>query len=200
MSGATLGTIIAVALVVVIVLLVIFALRRRRTRRGEEQRERTREEFGSEYERAAEEHGSEEEAEKELRQRRSRMERQIEPLSDEGRERYEERWREVEGVFVDNPERSIELADRTVADLLEERNFVAESSQSEEETEQGLAAVHPEVADDYREARRARAGVVSRSARGPEESSGEETDEADTEELRQAIRRYRAVYERLMER
>jgi len=194
-SGATLGTIIAVVVVVVIVLLVIFAQRRRRAQRGEEQRERTREEFGSEYERIVEERGSEEEAEKELRQRRGRVERQIEPLSDEGRERYEERWREVEGVFVDNPERSIELADRTVADLLEERNFVANSSQSEKETEQGLAAMHPEVADHYREARRARAGVVGRSARSPEE-----TDEEGTEELRQAIRRYRTVYERLMER
>ena len=201
MSGTVLGTIIAVAVVVVIVLLIIyFASRRRQTQRGEEQRERTREEFGSEYERTAEERGSEEEAEKELRQRRGRVERQVEPLSDESRQRYEERWREVEGIFVENPERSIELADRTVADLLEERNFVADSSQSEDETERGLGAMHPEVADDYREARRARAGVVARSARGPEDSSGEAADEKGTEELRQAIRRYRTVYERLMER
>jgi hypothetical protein len=195
-----LGTIIAIAVLVVIVLVVIFVLRRRRTQRSEEQRERSREEFGSEYDRTVEERGSEEEAEKELRQRRGRMERQIEPLSDESRERYEERWREVEGVFVDNPERSIELADRTVADLLEERNFVADASQSEEEIERGLAAVHPEVADDYREARRIRATVVARSARGPEGSSEAETNEEDTEELRQAIRRYREVYEHLMER
>lgn len=200
MSGTTLGTIVAIAVVVVIVLLVIFALRRRRTQRGEEQRERTREEFGSEYERTAEERGSEEEAERELRQRRGRVERQVEPLSDESRRRYEERWREVEGVFVDNPGRSIELADRTVSELLEERNFIASSSQSEDETERSLAAMHPEVADDYREARRARAGVVARSARGPEDPSGEETGEEGTEELRQAIRRYRAVYKRLMER
>lgn len=198
MGSVTLGTIIAIIVVIVIVLLVIFALRRRRTQRGEEQRERTREEFGSEYDRTAEERGSEEEAEKELRQRRGRMERQIEPLSDESRESYEGRWQEVESVFVDNPERSIELADRTVTDLLEERNFVADSSQGEEETERGLAVMHPEVADDYREARRIRASVVSRSARGPEDSCADGTDEEGTEELRQAIRRYRKVYKRLM--
>jgi hypothetical protein len=174
-------------------------LRRRRAQRGEEQRERTREEFGSEYDRAAEEHGSEEEAEKELRQRRGRMERQIEPLSDESRGRYEERWQEVESVFVDNPERSIEMADRTVTDLLDERNFVAESAQGEEETERGLAVMHPGVADDYREARRIRASVVAKSARGPDESS-EGADEGGTEDLRQAIRKYRAVYELLMGR
>jgi hypothetical protein len=197
-SGATLGIIIAAAVIVVVVLLIIFFVsRRRRAQRGEEQRERTREEFGQEYDRTARERGSEEEAEKELRQRRGRVERQVEPLSDESRQRYEEHWGEVERVFVDNPERSIEMADRTVSDLLEERNFVADPAQSEEETERGLAAMHPEVADDYREARRIRADVIARTSSG--EDAGGETDEETTEELRQAIRKYRAVYERLME-
>src|SRR3712207_9543617 len=87
----------------------------------EQQRERTREEFGSEYERAAQERGSEEEAERELRERRGRVERQVEPLSEESRGRYEQRWGEDERVFVDNPGRSIELADRTVLVRSEER-------------------------------------------------------------------------------
>jgi hypothetical protein len=54
--------------------------------------------------------------------------------------------------------------------------------------------VHPEIADDYREARRIRAEVVGRSA-----GSAETDTEESTEELRQAIRKYRAVYERLMQ-
>ncbi|MBA2344529.1 MAG: hypothetical protein H0V83_05570 [Rubrobacter sp.] len=199
MSGATLGIIIAVVVVILILLAIYLVLRRGRNQRRDEQRERTREEFGSEYDHAVERHDSEEEAEKELRQRRGRMERQTETLSDESRGRYEERWREVESVFVDNPERSIELADRTVTDLLEERNFVAESAQGEEETERGLAVMHPEVADDYREARRIRASVVAKSSRGPDEPS-EDADEGGTEDLRQAIRKYRVVYERLMGR
>jgi hypothetical protein len=140
--------------------------RRSRTRRREEQRERTREEFGEEYERTARERGSEEEAEKELRRRRGRVERQVSPLSDESRQLYEERMREVEMIFVDNPERAVEMADRTVSDILVERNFVADPSQDDRETEEGLAVMYPEVAGDYREARRARADVVARSARG----------------------------------
>ena len=132
MSPTGLITIIVVA--VVVLLAIFFAMQRRRAQRSEEQRERTREEFGSEYERATQEWGSEEEAEKELRRRRGRVERQVEPLSGERRQRYEERWEEVERVFVDNPERSIELADRTVSDILEERTFVADPAQSEEET------------------------------------------------------------------
>jgi FtsZ-interacting cell division protein ZipA len=193
-STTTLIVVIVVVVVVVLLLALYFASRRRASQRSEEQRERSREEFGPEYERMAQERGSEEEAERELRERRGRVERRVEPLSEESRGRYEERWGEVERVFVDNPERSIEMADRTVSDILDERNFVSDVGQSEEETEQDLAAMHPDIADDYREARRIRADVVARSAGRGEEGSNEES----TEELRQAIRKYRAVYERLV--
>ncbi len=82
--------------------------------------------LGSEYERTVEERGSEEEAERELRERRGCVERQIERLSSESRGRFDEQWTEVERVFVDNPERSIEMADRTVFDVLTERKFVSD--------------------------------------------------------------------------
>ena len=194
MSTTTLIVIIVVAVIVILLLALFFASRRRRAQRSEEQRERTREEFGSEYDRTAQERGSEEEAERELMARRGRVERQVEPLSEESRGRYEEQWSEVERVFVENPERSIEMADRTVSDVLNERNFVSDPAQSDEETEKALAIMHPDVADDYREARRIRADVVARESRGSDEGSSEET----TEELRQAIRKYRAVYQRLV--
>ncbi len=119
----------------------------------------------------------------------------MEPLSAESRAHYEEQWGEVERVFVDNPERSIEMADRTVSDVLNERNFVADPAQGDEETERALAAVYPDIADDYREARRIRAEVVARASRSSDEGSSEET----TEELRQAIRKYGAVYGRLVQ-
>jgi FtsZ-interacting cell division protein ZipA len=193
MSSTTL-IIIVVAVIVLLLLAVYFSMRRRRAQRSERQRERTREEFGSEYERTAEARGSEEEAERELRERRGRVERQVEPLSEESRGRYEEQWGEVERVFVDNPSRSIELADRTVMEVLEERNFVSDPSQSDEDTERSLAVMHPDVADDYREARRIRADVVAGVGRFSEGTSEEET----TEELRQGIQRYRVVYRRIV--
>ena len=192
--SSTIVIIIVVAVIVLLLLAVYFSMRRSRAQRSERQRERTREEFGSEYERTAEARGSEEEAERELRERRGRVERQVEPLSEESRGRYEEQWGEVERVFVDNPSRSIELADRTVMEVLEERNFVSDPSQSDEETERSLAVMHPDVADDYREARRIRADVVAGVGRFSEESSEEET----TEELRQGIQRYRVVYRRIV--
>lgn len=193
------STTLLIIIVVVVVLLLALGtiplfMRQGRQRRREEQRRRTREEFGEEYERTVEERGSEEEAEKELRQRRGRVERLIQPLSDEGRRRYEERMHEVERIFIDNPERSIELADRAVSDLLEERNLISNAAQDDRETERSLAAAYPEIAEDYREARRARAEVVARSG----ESSGERSNEETTEELRQVVRKYRSVYERLV--
>ena len=196
MSTALIVTIVVVIVVVILLLAIFFAVRRSRARRQEQQRERSREEFGSEYERTAQEKGSEEEAERELRRRRGRVERNIEPLPDERREHFEAQWGEVERVFVENPEKSIEMADRTVSDVLHERRFVMDSSQSDEETEKNLAVLHPDVADDYREARRMRADVVARSGG----SSGGDRGEQSTEDLRQAIQRYRTVYGRLMER
>ena len=195
MDVALLVTIIVVVVVVILLLAIFFAVRRSRARRQEQQRERSREEFGSEYERTARETGSEEEADRELRRRRGSVERRVEPLSDERREHFEGQWGEVERVFVDNPERSIEMADRTVSDILGERRFVSDASQSDEETEKSLAAMHPDVADDYREARRIRADVVARSGGNSEGGS----EEQSTEDLRQAIGKYRAVYGRLVE-
>jgi|SRR5918997_340062 FtsZ-interacting cell division protein ZipA len=195
-STALIVTIIVVVVVVILLLAIFFAVRRSRARRLEQQRERSREEFGSEYDRTVQEKGSEEEADKELRRRRGSVERNVEPLSDERREHFEGQWGEVERVFVDNPERSIEMADRTVSDILNERRFITDSSQSDEETERNLAAMHPDVADDYREARRMRADVVARSGGSSSEDAGEQS----TEDLRQTIQRYRTVYERIVER
>lgn len=229
--------ILAVIVVILIIALIVFAVLRGRRRRAEEEeqnrredeerarqeeeqrreeeqraeesqrREQTREEFGGEYDRTARERGSEEEAERELRERREDVEREVRPLSEESRGRYEERWHDVERVFVDNPDRSIEMADRTVSDLLDERNFVSDPAQSEDETGRRMAVMYPEIADDYREARRARASAVSRTTQSSDENGGE-TDSGDdentgsgseaTEEMRQAIRKYRSVYERLV--
>lgn len=100
------------------------------------------------------------------------MERDVKPLSDGRREYFGGRWTEAERAFVENPERSIEMADRTISYILRERCFVTDPSQSDEETERNLAATNPEIADDYREGRRIRAAVVARSG-GASGDSGE---------------------------
>lgn len=180
MSSVAVLIIVLVVAAIIIAALVIYSVSRQR--RGRQ--ERAREEYGSEYERAVEEHGSEREAEKDLRDRRERMEGEIQPLSEESRRRYDEQWRRVEQTFVDDPAASLDDADRVVAEILTERNFPVDSRQ---EASKGIGVMHPGVVEDFREAQRIRQDAVS--SRG----------EADLERMRQAIQKYRSVYERLTE-
>src|SRR5215203_166272 len=98
---------------------------------------------------------------------------------------YEERWQRVERTFVDDPGSSLDEADRVVEEILVERNFPTYSRQ---EASEGVGVMHPGVVEDFREAQR-----TYRGATGSEGG-------ADLEEMRQAIQKYRAVYERLTER
>jgi hypothetical protein len=181
-SNVTLVIIAVVVAVVIVVaaLVAFFVSRRRRTQ--QERQERARAAYGPEYERTVQERGSEREAEKELRERRERLEDEVRPLSEESRKRYDERWQGVERTFVDDPWASLEEADRVVADILAERNFPTDSRQ---EASRGVGVMHPQVVEDFREAQR-----VHRDATGSE-------GEADLEEMRRAIQMYRSVYERL---
>lgn len=178
------GTIITIVVVVVIVLIALaayFVLQRQ----GQRQ-EQAREEYGPEYERAVEEHGSERHAERELRQRRERVESEVRPLSDESHKRYRERWDEVERTFVDDPTASLEAADKVVRDILEERNF---PTGSREEATRDVGVMHSDVVEDYGEAQR-----IHQEATG---SRDDGEGGADSEKMRQAIQKYRSVYERL---
>jgi polyhydroxyalkanoate synthesis regulator phasin len=181
-SNVTLVIIAVVVAVVIVVaaLVAFFVSRRRRTQ--QERQERARAAYGPEYERTVQERGSEREAEKELRERRERLEDKVRPLSEESRKRYDERWQGVERTFVDDPWASLEEADRVVADILAERNFPTDSRQ---EASRGVGVMHPQVIEDFREAQR-----VHRDATASE-------GEADLEEMRRAIQMYRSVYERL---
>ncbi len=183
MSNTTLLIIILVVVAIVAILLVAFFVYRRR--RQQHRQERARQEYGSEYERAVEERGSEREAEQELRERRERVESEVQPLSEESRGRYDEWWRQVEQTFVDDPEASLDNADRVVTEILIERNFPMDS---QEEASKGVGVMYPGVVEDFREAQQ-----THRDATGSE-------GEADLEKMRQAIQKYRSVYERLMER
>ena len=187
MSNTSLLVIVLIAVAVLAVVLVaFFVFRRGRGQRAQQERqERARQEYGSEYERLVEERGSEQEAEQELRKRRERVEGDVRPLSEESLRGYEERWLRVERTFVDDPESSLDEADRVVEEILVERNFPTDSRQ---EASEGVGVMHPEVAEEFREAQR-----THRDATSPEGG-------ADLEGMRRAIQKYRSVYERRTER
>ncbi len=181
--SSTVITIIVIAVIIIIVIAIaaFFVSRRRRMQQQERQAE-ARREYGPEYERTAEELGSERKAERDLRERRERVESETEPLSEESKERYQERWDDVERSFVDDPTSALEEADRVVGDILKERNFPTESRK---EASRGLGVAHPGVVEDFREAQQVREEAISSEGGG------------DLERMRQAIHKYRSVYERL---
>jgi type II secretory pathway pseudopilin PulG len=180
MSNTTLLVIVIAVLVVIALIVAFFVFRRRRGQ--QERQERARQEYGPEYERMVQERGSEQEAERELRERREKVESEIQPLSDESRRRYEERWSLVQRTFVDDPVSSLDDADRVVEEILVERNF---PTSSRREASEGVGVMHPGVVEDFREAQRIHRDAVGAQSGG------------DLDEMRQAIQKYRSVYERL---
>ena len=180
MSNTTLLVIVIAVLVVIALIVAFFVFRRRRGQ--QERQERARQEYGPEYERMVQERGSDQEAERELRERREKVESEIQPLPDESRRRYEERWSLVERTFVDDPVSSLDNADRVVEEILVERNFPTDSRR---EASEGVGVMHPGVVEDFREAQRVHRDAVGSQSGG------------DLDEMRQAIQKYRSVYERL---
>lgn len=139
--------------------------------------------FGPEYRRTLEETGDRGEAEQELQARQERVKQmEIRELPAEQREQYAREWRSVQAQFVDDPSGAISLADRLVGEVMEARGFDVDS-----DFEQRAADVSVEsgqVVSEYRLAH----DIAERHAAGG----------VETEELRQAMVHYRAVFDDLL--
>jgi hypothetical protein len=171
---------IYVVLAIVVIVAIVLALMLMRSRRSQQLQEG----FGPEYERTVEERGGDRrEAEAELRARRERREQfDIRPLRPETRDRYAERWRGAQRRFVDEPAPAVGEADTLVMEVMRERGYPVE-----DEFEQRAADVsvdHPHVVEHYRAAH----GISSRATAG----------DATTEDLRQAMVHFRALFEDLL--
>ena len=143
-----------------------------------------REQFGSEYDRAVKTAGSTRRAETVLEARARRVHAyHIVALSPEDRTRYSQAWRQLQARFVDEPAASVAEADALVTDVMARRGYpMAEFEQRAED----LSVDHPAVVEHYREAHR----IAIRHA---ELRAG-----ASTEDLRQALVHYRALFEDLL--
>lgn len=149
------------------------------------QRERSRqlqETFGPEYRRTVAERGDQRAAESELRERQENRERlDIRPLAERSRQKYANDWAQVQSSFVDNPSGAVSEADRLVADVMHERGYPVEDF----EQQAALVSVdHPGVVENYREGH----AIFLSFDRG----------DAATEDLRQAMRHYRALFDELL--
>jgi hypothetical protein len=178
MDGWVWAVIIAAAVIVIVA--VAWAVARQRQRR------QTLSRFGPEYDRAVVDHGADRRAaERDLLDRaRRRDEFELRDLTPEARVRYRQEWQAIQARFVDAPEESIGSADRLLDQVMRERGYPLDVNGDFDE-KAGLVSVdHPDVVQDYRAAR----AVQQRNAQRL----------ASTDELRQAILRYRALFEALL--
>jgi hypothetical protein len=169
---------VAVVILAVLAILAIGFLVSRQTRRR-----RLQNRFGPEYDRTVRESESRKEAEQELLAREERHALlDIRPLAPQTREVYDRRWREVQERFVDAPGFAVTEADALLTAVMDERGYPTDDF---EQRLSDLSVAHAATLGHYRTAHE----ISSRAAR----------QDATTEELRQAMVRYRALFQDLLQ-
>jgi hypothetical protein len=144
---------------------------------------RLRDRFGPEYERARAEMGDVRRAEATLAAREKRVNKlQIRALTADEAARFSEVWRHVQTLFVDDPKGAIGEADHLVNEVMTAKGYpVADFPQRAAD----ISVDHPVVVEHYRAAR----AIAERHRSGT----------GSTEDLRQAVIHYRALFEDLLE-
>jgi hypothetical protein len=145
--------------------------------------QRLKKQFGPEYDQTVTKLQSKQRAEAELRDREKRVSKyNIVSLPRAERARYQETWISIQGRFVDQPKAAVAEADSLVQEVMQKCGYpVANFEQSVAD----LSVEHPHVVENYRAAGR----IAQQSRHGT----------ADTEELRQALVYYRALFDDLLE-
>ncbi|WBB54786.1 hypothetical protein [Verrucosispora sp. WMMD573] len=141
-----------------------------------------RQRFGPEYDHVVAEQDSRSAAERELRDRERRhAELELVPLTPESRVRYTEAWEELQVRFVDSPAETVGQADELVSRLIAERGYP--TGEFDDQIAH-LSVEHARTLGHYRDAHE----IHLRNSRG----------EASTEDLRQAVVHYRALFSDLL--
>lgn len=166
----------AIVAILVIAAAAWFISRRRRT-------QQLRARFGPEFDRTVKNERSLRKAEAVLEARARRVESlHIRPLSPQDADRFGSAWRRVQERFVDDPNGAVTEADRLVGEVMAVRGYPLG------EFEQRVADIsvdHPDVVMHYRAARE----IAVQHGRG----------QTSTEDLRQAMVHFRALFTDLLE-
>ena len=168
------------AIVVVALILVVAAVMMARKRQGD----RLRQAFGSEYDHQVDAAGgSRAKAEAELLKREKRIEKlNIRPLPAAQRQAFLADWQHVQAGFVDDPEKSIALADALVGDVMKARGYPVEDF---DQRAADISVEHPKLVSNYRAAH--------------EIAVRHQQVKAGTEDMRAAFIGYRSMFVELLE-
>jgi hypothetical protein len=173
-TGIIVGIVVAVIVVGAVVFGAMAVLRRRRLQQR----------FGPEYDRLVGESDSRRKAEAELTERERRVQGlDIQPLTDVARVSYAARWTSIQEQFVDAPADAVSGAQFLVADAMTERGYPAEQ-QDQDQVLADLSVEHSDTLDRYRAA----VEISGKAAAGA----------ASTEDLRQAMVHYHALFADLL--
>lgn len=166
---------IAVVAVIIVAAILFFAMRKQRSAR-------LRSRFGPEYERTVEDVGDRHKAEHELHAREKRVSRfEIRPLSVSERDHFISTWHVIQAEFVDQPRDALAKADDLLTEVMRARGYPTEDF---EQRSADLSVDHPSVVQHYRAGRE----IAVRHRRG----------DAGTEDLRQAMIHFRALFDELI--
>jgi hypothetical protein len=152
-------------------------------RNGQVKRRRElKERFGPEYDRLLEQHGDAARAERELEARARRVRKlPIKELSDGERTSFAEAWRQTQERFVDTPSIAVRSAHDLVQQVMRARGYPIDDF---EQRIADLSVDHASVVQHYRAAN--------------ELHEAHQKGREDTEELRQAMVHYHALFAELL--
>jgi hypothetical protein len=168
-----------VLLVIVVVLLVIIGVLVARQQRSR----KLKDDFGPEYGRVVAERGDQRAAEKELADRRQRVGKfEIRPLDPVARDRYLAQWAAAQRYFVDEPVGAVGQAHELVQRVMHDRGYPVDEDFDQRTAD--ISVDHPVVVENYRAAH----GISIRAHNG----------QASTEQLRQAMVHFRALFDDLL--
>ena len=167
---------IAVGVVGFLIVAGLFARGSRRSRTAQ-----LRDKFGREYEHTVKATGSRTRAERELVARAQEVEQyEIRPLNASERDRYRNDWKRVEQRFVERPTTAVVEADELVAEIMRVQGYPMGDF---EKHAAHLSVKHPRVIEHFRAGHR----VI-----------GAAPGSSSTEDLRQAMLHYRALFDELI--
>lgn len=168
-----------VVVAVVVLLLAVIGVLLARQQRSR----KLKADFGPEYDRVVAERGDQRSGENELARRRRRVsEFEIRPLAPADRERYVERWGTAQRQFVDEPETAVGQAHLLVQRVMHDRGYPVDEDFQQRAAD--LSLDHPDVVENYRAAH----SISLRAQQG----------QANTEQLRQAMVHFRALFDDLL--
>jgi uncharacterized protein YneF (UPF0154 family) len=167
--------IVVVGVVIVGVILgLVFSRRNRSTQLHEK--------FGPEYDRTVQTMGGEKKAQTELNERQKHVGTlDIRPLSVSEHDRYLAEWTAVQSKFVDEPGQAIVDADRLIMEVMQIRGYPVSDF---EQRAADISVNYPSLVTNYRGAR----AIANKNKQ----------QQANTEELRQAMIYYRSLFEELL--